>query len=187
MIKALLIPLFFLFFSGCVDKKSTLMIHNMGLCEGTIATLYLNDVEIQNNSQTFNITHDELTISLVNALRETNCFNISTSKIDNEETLKSKDDFLLDVKVSLSQEKEVVKKNLFKKDEKENLLMTISLIANNKTITVSANAKSELTIDKSKILGFKTTEDAAVDKQIILKNATKKVSIALHNGFLKLK
>ena len=186
MIKVLLIPLFFLFFSGCVDKKNVLFIDNMGLCTKSVATLYINSVEIQNNSQTFNITHDELTLSLVNALKETNCFVVSTSKMDSVYSLESKTDYLLDAKVSLSQDKEVVEENLFKKVEKEKLLMIISLQAHNKTTKVTANSKSELIIDKSKILGFKTQADAAGDKQTILKNATKKVSIALNDGFSRL-
>ena len=186
MIKVLLIPLFFLFFSGCVDKKSTLMINNMGICTKSVATLYINNIEMQNSSQTFNITQEELTLSLINALKETNCFVVSTSKVDNMDSLEYKGDYLLDVKVSLSQDKEVVEKNLFKKVEQEKLLMIISLLAHNKTSRVNANAKSELIIDKSKILGFKTEADPAGDKRTILKNATKKVSISLHDGFLKL-
>lgn len=187
MIKVLLIPLFFLFFSGCVDKKNVIFIDNMGLCTKPSVILHINDVEIQNNSQTFNITHDELTLSLINALKETNCFVVSTSKIDNENSLESKSDYLLDAKVSLSQDKQVIEENLFKKVEKEKLLMIVSLLAHNKTSRVSANAKSELIIDKSKILGFKTEADTVGDKRAILKNATKKVSISLNDGFLKLR
>ena len=77
MIKALLIPLFFLFFSGCVDKKNVIFIDNMGLCSKSMATLYINSVEMQNNSQTFNVTKDEVTLSLINSLKETNCFVVS--------------------------------------------------------------------------------------------------------------
>lgn len=186
MIKALLIPLFFLFFSGCVDKKSVIFIDNMGLCTKSVATLYINSVDVQNNSQTFNATADEITLSLVDALKETNCFVVSSSKIGSVHSLES-NEYLLDVKANLSQDREVTDKNIFKKVEKEQLLMTISLLAHNKTTRVTANSKSELMIDKSKILGFKTEADPAGDKRTILRNATKKVSIALHDGFLKLR
>lgn len=187
MIKALLIPLFFLFFSGCIDKKNVIFIDNMGLCSKSMATLYINSVEMQNNSQTFNVTKDEVTLSLINALKETNCFVVSTSKIDSVHSLESKSDYLLDAKVSLSQDKQVIEENFFKKVEKEKIIMLISLLAHNQTTTVSANTKSELTIDKSKILGFKTEADTVGDKSTLLKNATKKVSIALNDGFIKIR
>ncbi|ABB44279.1 hypothetical protein Suden_1001 [Sulfurimonas denitrificans DSM 1251] len=184
MIKVLLIPLFFMLFSGCVDKKNVLFIDNMGICTKSMATLHLREVEMQNNAQTFNVTSDELTLALVNALKETNCFVVLTSKTN---SLDSKDDYFLDVKVNLSQDKEKSKQNIFKTVEKEHLQMLISLNAYNNGNKVVANAKSEIVIDKSKILGFKPESDTLGDKRMLIKNATKQVSIAISDGFLKLR
>jgi hypothetical protein len=94
---------------------------------------------------------------------------------------------MLDAKVILTQEKEVVEKNIFKKSESEHLTMAISLAAGNNGNKVTANAKSELSIDKSKYLGVNTKSDVDGDNKTIVKNATKKVSIALSEGFSKLK
>jgi hypothetical protein len=111
---------------------------------------------------------------------------VSTSQ-KSKESLESKSEYLLDAKINLSQEKEVVEKNIFKKSETEHLVMLISLSAINNGNKVLANAKSELLIDKSKYLGFKVESDVAGDNRTILKNATKKVSVALSDGFSKLK
>ncbi len=186
MKKILSVVFLLLIFSGCVDKKSVLRIDNLGLCSTPMAKLYINDVTVENSSQTFNIASDEIKTSLVNALNETNCFVVSTSQ-KSKESLESKSEYLLDAKVNLSQEKEVVEKNIFKKSETEHLVMLISLSAINNGNKVLANAKSELLIDKSKYLGFKVESDVAGDNRTILKNATKKVSIALSDGFSKLK
>lgn len=186
MKKVIFSTVLLLIFSGCVDKKSVLLINNLGLCSAPVAKLYINDVTVENSSQTFNISSDEIKISLVNALNETNCFVVSTSQVS-KNSLMSKDEYLLDAKVKLSQDKEVVEKNIFKKSETEHLAMLISLSANNNGNKVLANAKSELVIDNSKYLGFKPESDRAGDNRSILKNATKKVSIALSDGFSKLK
>ncbi|MDO9267382.1 MAG: hypothetical protein Q7U00_09900 [Sulfurimonas sp.] len=175
-----------LIFSGCVDKKSVLLINNLGLCSAPTAKLYINDVTVENSSQTFNISSDEIKISLINALNETNCFVVSTSQVS-KDSLTSKDEYLLDAKVNLSQDKDVVEKNIFKKTETERMVILISLSANNNGNKVLANAKSELVIDRSKYLGFKPESDRAGDNRSILKNATKKVSIAISDGFSKLK
>jgi len=65
--------------------------------------------------------------------------------------------------------------------------MLISLNAHNNGNKVVANAKSEIVIDKSKILGFKPESDTLGDKRMLIKNATKQVSIAISDGFLKLR
>lgn len=186
MKKVISVLLLLLFFVGCVDKQSVLFIDNMGLCTKSIATLHVNALDIENNAQTFNVTPEEFTIALVNALRETNCFVVSTAKVDAMQILPSKNDYLLDTKMSLSQDKEKSEENIFKTIEKERLMMIITLKARNNGNSASANAKSEIVIDKSKILGIKPESDTEGDKRTLLKNATKKVSIALSNAFLKL-
>lgn len=186
MKKVLSAGLLLLFFVGCVDKQSVLFINNMGLCTKSMATLHVNALEIENNAQTFNVTPEEFTIALVNALKETNCFVVSTAKVESVHALPSRNDYLLDAKVSLSQDKERSEENIFKTVEKEHLLMMITLQSRNNGNRASANAKSEIVIDKSKILGIKPESDAEGDKRTLLKNATKKVSIALSNAFIKL-
>lgn len=178
--------LLLLIFSGCVDKKSVLRIENVGLCANPMATLYMNDIDVQNNSQTFNIPAEEIKSSLITALNETNCFVVSTAKMT-KASLESKNEYILDAKVILSQEKEVVEKSIFKKSESEHLTMAISLAVGNNGNKVGANAKSELTIDKSKYLGVNAKSDVEGDNKTIVRNATKKVSIALSEGFSKLK
>lgn len=179
MKKTLSVMFLFLVFTGCTEKKNVLYIDNLGLCSTPVAKLYLNDVVVENSSQTFNIAPNDIKDSLVDALNETNCFVILASH--------RSDEYVVNTKVNLSQEKETVEETLFKKSEKERLVMAISLSANDSNSKVLANAKSELLIDKSKILGFKTGPDVTGDNRIILKNATKKVSIALKDGFSKLK
>ena len=186
MKKVLSALLLLLFFVGCVDKQSVLFIDNMGLCTKSMATLHVDALMIENNAQTFNVTPEEFTIALVNALKETNCFVVSTAKVDGTHMLPSKNDYLLDTKVSLSQDKERSEENIFKSVEKQRLLMIITLQSRNNGNRASANAKSEIVIDKSKILGIKPESDVEGDKRTLLKNATKKVSIALSNAFLKL-
>ncbi|MBW6488847.1 hypothetical protein [Sulfurimonas sp.] len=186
MKKILSAGLLLLIFSGCVDKKSVLRIDNVGLCTNPMATLYINDINVQNSSETFNIPAEEIKSSLIAALNETNCFVVSTAKMT-KASLESKSEYMLDAKVILSQEKEVVEKNIFKKSESEHLTMAISLAAGNNGNKVTANVKSELLIDKSKYLGVKTKSDVEGDNKTIVKNATKKVSIALSEGFSKLK
>ena len=180
--KKILSALFLLLlFSGCTEKKSHVFINNVGLCQAPIAMLHIGDIAIENSSRTFNISSEEIRVALVESLRETNCFSIlsaSNGDSDNE--------YLVNVKVNLSQQKEMVEKNIFKKEEKERLVMSMSLSAKNNGNSVFANSKSELLIDKSKILGFKNKADAQGDSRVVLHNATKKVSIALRNGFSKL-
>lgn len=179
-----LVSLFFLV--GCVDKQSVLFIDNMGLCTKSMATLHINELDIQNNAQTFNVTPDEFTIALVNALKETNCFVVSTAKVDARQMLPSQSDYLLDMQMGLSQDKEKSEQNIFKTIEKERLMMIITLKARNNGKSASANAKSEIVIDRSKIMGIKPESDTEGDKRTLLKNATKKVSIALSDAFMKL-
>ncbi len=186
MKKILSAVLVFLVFSGCVDKKSVLRIDNIGICSAPAAKLYLNDISVENNSATFNIPADEIKSSLASALNETNCFVVSTAKMS-KDALESKNEYIVDAKVILSQQKEVVEESFFKKSENEHLAMAISLAASNNGNKVNANAKSELSIDKSKYLGIKTKSDIEGDHDTIVKNATKKVSIALSEGFSKLK
>ena len=82
--------------------------------------------------------------------------------------------------------REIIEKNIFKKEEKERLSMTIALYAHNESKKINANTKSELFIDKAKILGFTTQKDSDQDSKTVLKNAVKQVSILLKDGFEKL-
>lgn len=174
-----------LIFSGCTEKQSVLYINNIGLCSKPMATLYLNDIDVQNSSKSFNIAPDEIRSALTGALQDTNCFNVFSAK-KGSDSLESKDEYLVNAKVNLYQEKETVEKNIFKKEEKERIGMMILLYASNNGNKVNASAKSELSAEQSKILGFKNEKDSSGDGQTILKNATKKVSISLTDGFAKL-
>jgi len=173
-----------LLFSGCVEKKNVLYIDNQSLCSEPMAILYLKDIEIKNNAKTFNIAPDEIRSALVGSLKETNCFKVFS--FNKNRTLESENEYILNAKVTLNQEEEVVEKNIFKKEQQELISMAIVLHANNDTRKVNATAKSELLTDKSKILGFKNERDVSGDAQTVLQNATKKVSLALTDGFLKL-
>lgn len=183
--KTLFAVIFILAVSGCVDKKKVLTIQNQDLCSAPVATLYLNKLEIQNKAETFNITADEIRSALTDNLQQTNCFMVSMYERD-EESLNTEYEYLLDTKVSLSQEREVVEKNIFKKEENELLSMNISLYAHNKKRKVNASAKSELAASKSKILGFTPEKDIQNDKKTVLQNATKRASILLNEGFIKM-
>ncbi|MCK9453738.1 hypothetical protein [Sulfurimonas sp.] len=183
--KILFAAVFILAVSGCVDKKKVLNIQNQDLCSAPVATLYLNTLEIQNKAETFNITEDELLVALTENLQKTNCFMVSTQERD-KESLNVDYEYLLDTKVTLFQEREVYKKNIFKKEEREILSMDISLYAHNNGKKINANAKSELAVSKSKILGFSPEKDIQNDKKTVLQNATKRVSILLNDGFIKM-
>lgn len=177
---------FMLLFSGCAEKKRVIYIPNRGLCQSPTTTLYINDVNIQNHSRTFNISANEVKLSLADALSETNCYKVLLANAD-ASSLQSEDEYVLDTVVDMYQDKNVVEENIFKKEEKEKLTMFISLVARNNGNKVSANAKSELFIDKAKYLGVERGVDERGDKDLILNTATKKVSMALREGFLKLK
>lgn len=184
MMKKILFTLFvILFIAGCADKKRVLNIENRSLCSAPSATLYLNTLEIQNSAKTFNISPDEIRKALADSLKETNCFYVFNKKA---EPLKSENEYLVETKVSLFQEQEIIEKNIFKKEEKERLSMTIALYAHNESKKINVNTTSELFIDKTKILGFTTQKDSAEDSETVLKNAVKQVSILLKDGFEKL-
>lgn len=172
-------------FSGCAEKKRVIYIDNRALCQAPMATLYIKDVTIQNNSKTFNITPNEVKLSLAEALSETNCYKVQLADKD-ASSLENVNEYVLSTKVDIYQEKDVIEENIFKKEEKEKITMFIALSANNNGNKVLANAKSELSIDKSKILGVEKGVDERGDKELILNTATKKVSIALKEGFSKL-
>ncbi|MDQ1263864.1 MAG: hypothetical protein QG559_865 [Campylobacterota bacterium] len=176
----------FLLFSGCAEKKKVIYIENRGLCQSPATTLYIHDVTIENNSKTFNISANEIKLSLADSLSETNCYKVQLADKD-ASSLENENEYVLNSKVSIFQDKEVVEENIFKKEEKERITLFIALTANNNGKKVYANAKSELLTDKSKILGVEKGVDAQGDKEMILKSATKKVSIALTDGFSKLK
>ncbi|MGE4419256.1 MAG: hypothetical protein AB7D38_05425 [Sulfurimonas sp.] len=184
--KRILLALFvLLFISGCVDKKRVLNIQNEGLCSAPVATIYLNDIEVKNGDESFHISKEEIRDALTVSLKATKCFRVSIDKRD-KESLNVENEYLLDTKAALFREKEISEKNIFKKEIKELLSMTISVYAYNKSKDVSATTKSELVINKSKILGFTTTPEQESDKKMILTNATKKISILLKKGFDKL-
>lgn len=172
-----------LLFSGCVEKKSVLYIDNVSLCSEPSVMLYLKDVSIKNNSRTFNIAPDEIKSSLINSLKETNCFGVASYR--ESQFMDSDRAFILNAQVMLTQEEEVVEKTLFKKEQEERIGVAITLQAFNDTKKVNASSKSELLIDKSKILGFKNERDVKGDSQTVLQNATKKVSVSLRDGFIK--
>lgn len=173
-----------LLFSGCVEKKNVLYIDNQSLCSEPMATLYLKDIDIKNSAKTFNIAPDDVRSALISALKETNCFKVFS--FNKSRTLESDNEYVLNAKVTLNQEEEVVEKNIFKKEQKELISMAIVLQANNDNKKVNATAKSELLTDKSKILGFKNERDVSGDNQTVLQNATRKASLALTDGFIKL-
>ncbi|MDD5372181.1 MAG: hypothetical protein PHO62_02005 [Sulfurimonas sp.] len=173
-----------LLFSGCVEKKNVLYIDNQSLCSEPMATLYLKDVDIKNNAKTFNIAPDEIRSALIGSLKETNCFKVFS--YNKSRTLESDKEYILNAKVTLTQEEEVVEKNIFKKEQKELITMAVVLQAYNENKKVNATAKSELSTDKSKILGFKNERDVTGDSQTVLQNATRKASLALTDGFIKL-
>lgn len=184
--KQIILALFVLLFtSGCVDKKRVLNIQNEGLCSAPVATLYLNDIEVKNGDKSFHVTKEEITASLAESLKATGCFNVSLDARD-KESLNIKNEYLLDTKAALFREKEISEKNIFKKEEREILAMTISLHAHNKMKNINATTKSELLINKSNILGFTTTPEQESDKKTVLTNATKSISILLKEGFDKL-
>lgn len=172
-------------FNGCAEKKRVIFIENRGLCQSPNTTLYVKDVTVQNNSKTFNITPNEVKLSLAEALSETNCYRVQLADKD-ASSLENSNEYVLSTKVDIYQDKEVVEENLFKKEEKEKITMFIALSANNNGNKVLANAKSELSIDKAKYLGVEKGVDERGDKDLILNTATKKVSIALKEGFSKL-
>jgi hypothetical protein len=184
MKKILSAVLLLLLFAGCTEKKSVLYINNLDLCQAPIATLYLKEIDIKNSSKTFNIAPDEIRGALINSLKETNCFKVSP--YNRNQSVTDDNEYILNAKVTLQQTEEVVEKNIFKKEKEELLSMAITLHASSDGRKVNAGSKSELLIDKSKILGFKNERDVAGDTKIVLQNATKKVSIALRDGFLKL-
>jgi hypothetical protein len=173
-----------LLFTGCVEKKSVLYINNLGLCQEPIATLYIKDLDIKNSSKTFNIAPEEIRTALIGSLKETNCFRVSS--FNKNQFLSSDREYIVNAKVALQQTEEVVEKNIFKKEKEELLSMSITLNASSDGRKVNASSKSELQIEGSKILGFKNERDVSGDAQTVLQNATKKVSIALRDGFLKL-
>lgn len=184
--KQILLALFVLLFtSGCVDKKRVLNIQNTALCSAPVATLYLKDIEVKNSDASFQITKEEIQDALAKSLEETGCFRIFTQARD-KESLDVKNEYLLDTKATLFSEKEIFKKNIFKKEQSQLLIMTLSLYAHNKNKNVSATTKSELSGKKSKILGFTTTPEHERDKKTVLTNATKNISILLKEGFDKL-
>lgn len=186
MTKKILFTLFVLFFiSGCADKARVLNIENSGLCSAPFATLYLNTIEIKNSTETFNIASDDVRDALADSLKETNCFHVFSLNQENQ-PLKSEDEYLLETKVALFQEREVIEKNIFKKEEKELLSMTIALHAHNESKKINANTKSKLLINKSKILGFTTKKESDKDSKTVLKNGVKQVSVLLKDGFEKL-
>lgn len=181
--KRILLAIFVLLFvSGCVDKKRVLNIQNEELCSAPVATLYLNDIEVKNGAESFHMTKDEIRDALAESLKETKCFRVSL-EARSKESLNVKNEYLLDTKATLFREKEISEKNIFKKELRELLSMTISLYAHNKNRNVSATTKSQLAINKSKILGFTTTPEQESDKKTVLSNATKKISILLKEGF----
>jgi len=184
--KQILLALFVLFFtSGCVDKKRVLNIQNEGLCSAPVATLYLNDIEIKNGDKSFHLTKEEIKDALSESLKETGCFNVSVKEMD-EESLNVKNEYLLDTKAALFREKEISEKNIFKDEERELLQLIISLHAHNKTKDLTATTKSELAINRSKILGFTITQEQESDKKTVLTNAVKKISILLKEGLSEL-
>lgn len=173
-----------LLFTGCVEKKSILHIDNLNLCSEPVAMLYIKDVSIKNNARTFNIAPDEIRNSLINSLKETNCFGVSSYK--ESQFMDSDRAFILNAQVTLSQEEIVVEKTLFKKEQEERIGVAITMQAFNDTKKVNASSKSELLIEKSKVLGFKNERDVMGDSQTVLQNATKKVSVSLRDGFIKI-
>ena len=185
MKQVLLALLVLIFTSGCVDKKRVLNIQNEGLCSAEVATLYLSDIEIKNGDESFHLSKDEIREALVKSLKDTGCFRISLDKRD-KESLDVESEYLLDTKANLFREKEVSEKNIFKDEERELLQLILTLHAYNKTKDLSATTKSELSINRSKILGFSITQEQESDKQTVLTNATKKISILLKEAFSQL-
>ncbi|MCK9474126.1 hypothetical protein [Sulfurimonas sp.] len=181
----LLFAILLIFVSGCVAKKRVLNIQNENLCSTAVATLYLNKLEIKNSADSFNIPEDKIKAALADSLKETNCFRVSIQERD-EESLNVEDEYLLDIKATLFQEKETSKKNIFKKEQKEFLSLTLALYAYNKSKNVSAKTTSELLANKSKILGLTIQDEQERDRKTVLTNATKQVSILLKDGFDKL-
>lgn len=181
--KRILLAIFVLLFvSGCVDKKRVLNIQNEGLCSAPTATLYLNEIEVKNGDESFHITKEEIRDALAESLKATGCFKVSMDVRDRE-SLNVKNEYLLDTKANLFREKEISEKNIFKDEERELLQLIISLHAHNKTKELTATTKSELVINRSKILGFTITQEQESDKKTVLTNATKKISILLKEGF----
>lgn len=185
MKKILLAIFVLLFVSGCVDKKRVLNIQNEGLCTAPVATLYLKEIEVKNGDESFHITKEEIRDALAKSLKATGCFRISLDVRD-KESLNVKDEYLLDTKATLFREKEISEKNIFKDEERELLQLIISLHAHNKTKELTATTKSELTINRSKILGFTITQEQESDKKTVLTNATNKISILLKEAFSEL-
>ncbi|TKI70927.1 hypothetical protein FCU45_00620 [Sulfurimonas crateris] len=182
MKQILLALLVLLFASGCVDKKRVLNIQNEGLCSAEVATLYLNEIEIKNGDESFHITEDEIRDTLAKSLKTTGCFRISLDAKE-KESLNVESEYLLDTKANLFREEEISEKNIFKDEERELLQLIITLHAHNKTKDLTATTKSELTINRSKILGFTITQEQESDKNTVLTNAAKKISILLQEGF----
>jgi len=184
--KQIILALFVLLFtSGCVDKKRVINIQNEGLCSAEIATLYLNDIEVKNGDESCHVTKEEISTALAESLNATGCFRVSMDAKD-KESLNADNEYLLDTKTALFREKEISEKNIFKKEERELLAMTISLNAHNKMKNVNATTKSQLAINRSNILGFTTTPEKESDKKTVLTNAAKSISVLLKEGFDKL-
>ncbi len=175
-----------LFFSGCSEKQSVLYIQNQALCQAPNATLYLSDVDVANHSQSFNITKEQITLALAQALSETNCYKVVLQNRD-VFSLQSDDEFVLNVKADIYQDSKVVSENFFKKEQSENLTLVLNLDAKNSLKNVRANAKSELSISKERYFGVERGANIEADRANLLRTATKKVSISLTNGFRQLR
>lgn len=172
--------------TGCQDKKRVIYIENRSLCQAPIATLYLKDIAVYNNSQTFNLSANEIKLSLAESLTQTNCYKVILADKD-PSLLESEDEFVLNTKADIYQEKVTTNENLFKKEQKENITLMLSLSATSGFgKKVVASATSELAIDKAKYFGIEKGVDERGDKELVLKTATKKASIALRDGFSKL-
>ncbi|MDX9814544.1 MAG: hypothetical protein RBS91_07815 [Sulfurimonadaceae bacterium] len=174
-----------LFFGGCSQKQSVLYIQNQNICTSPKATLYLSDLSVQNHAKTFNITKDEIKLSLVKSLRETNCYNVVLEERD----LKFLDDsfeFILLANAEIFQEKNIVSENLIKKEQSEKLLFSIALKAINQTKSIQANANSQIISSREKYFGVERGVDVEGDKQNLLRTANKKVSIVLNDALGKL-
>ena len=138
---------------------------------------------LDNNSDTLNVTPHEVKMALATALKETNCFKVVAVDRGDEPT-ELEDGYILNVKLVSTKEKEVMKENLLSKEEKERIAMVVTLSANNVNRKVFVSAKGELITDKSKYFGIEKETSPENDKRTVLRDATKKASIALQREMI---
>ncbi|MCK9161350.1 MAG: hypothetical protein GX118_06150 [Arcobacter butzleri] len=166
-----------LFFSSCANKISQPYIDSSSLCTQKIASLYIDNITIENKNSNLIVRKEDVLNIFESSLKDSGCYHIY-NHTDGKQLL-MEDTYLLNLRVIIAQENETIKDSFITKDKEEKQIALFILSAYNGKNSITVKSRSELLTSYTKIIGIDTQDEFNQDKKKLLEGASKKAILDL--------